>query len=145
MALRTHSMMALMTLAALVSTPVWASENPPQIHQLGNISYVTGGIGEVETDALRATKENYNLRITNADKVGHFSGDTRVVISDLTHNILLDVTSGPLFYANLPNGKYVITGFSGEESKKEKITIVSGKATRVRFMWLADATDSTNQ
>lgn len=144
MALNHHIVLAVVSLAACSASPVWADDNPLEVQQQGEISYVTGGIGKDESDALRATQTHYNLRIMNADKSGHFSGDTRVVISDLQHNALLDATSGPLFYANLPKGKYIVEGFANEQTKKQVVTIASGKPARVRFVWPEDISDTPN-
>lgn len=144
MALNHHIVLAVVALAALSTSPVWADDNPLEVQQQGNISYVTGGIGKDESDALRATQSNYNLRIMNADKSGHFSGDTRIVISDLQHNALLDATSGPLFYANLPKGRYIVEGYDQEQTKKQIVTIANGKSAHVRFVWPDDMSDTPN-
>lgn len=144
MALKHHTMLAIIALAALLSASAWADDGVLEIQQQGDISYVTGGIGKDESDALRATQTNYNLRIMNADKSWHFSGDTRIVISDLQHNALLDAISGPLFYANLPKGKYIVEGYSGEQTKKQNVTISAGKPAHVRFVWPEDMSDTPN-
>lgn len=138
MALNHRTLVAIIAIATLPVLPAWAEDDVLEVHQQGDIFYVSGGIGQDETDALRAIKETYSLRILNADKTGHFAGDTRIIISDLQHNVLLDDTSGPLFYANLPKGKYIVEGFMGEESKKQIVTITGKKPVRVRFMWPQD-------
>lgn len=114
----------------------------PEAHQQGDITYISGGIGSDETDAIEAVKESYNLRVTSADKTGHFRGDTEVVIRDMKQNVLLDVmTQGPLFYALLPNGRYIVEGISEDQSRKQTIRIASGKATRVHFSWPVSLVD----
>jgi hypothetical protein len=143
MALNHPLVPVFVVLAALSALPAWAAdENQLEVYQQGDISYVSGGIGKEERDALQATQANYNLRVMNADKTGHFSGDTRIIIRDLQHNILLDVTSGPLFYANMPRGKYVVEGFINQQSKKQRVTIAKGKPALVRFMWLENMSDA---
>jgi hypothetical protein len=144
MEIKSHFSLAIMALAIFSATPVMADENPLEIYQQGNISYISGGIGDDEKAQLEATQSSYNLRIMNADKTGHFSGDTRIVISDLQHNILLDATSGPIFYANLPKGKYIIEGFSDGQSKKKTINISSSKAAHIRFIWPEEAASTDN-
>lgn len=144
MALNHNIILTIVALAALSASPVWADDNPLEVQQQGGISYVTGGIGKDESDALRATQSNYNLRIMNADKSGHFSGDTRIVISDLQHNPLLDTTSGPLFYANLPKGKYIVEGYNQEQTKKQVVTIANGKPAHIRFAWPEDMSNTNN-
>ncbi len=144
MALNYHMASAVFALAALSASPAQAQTNPLEVQQQGHISYVTGGIGKDEIDAMQATQSNYNLRIMNADKAGHFSGNTRIVISDLQHTALLDAASGPLLYANLPQGRYIVEGYSQERMKKQTITIGHKKPARVRFVWPEDMTDAAN-
>ncbi len=138
MALIHHAMLAAIALAAMSYSPVAAQENVLPVYEQNGIAYVSGGVGKEESEALQATQANYNLRILNADQSGHFSGDTRIVISDMQHNVLLDATSGPLFYANLPKGRYIIEGFSDDQTKKKTVNMVNGKTVRIRFIWPED-------
>jgi hypothetical protein len=138
-----NKIIAIITISAL-SSPVWAVGDALKIQQHANISYVTGGIGADESDALQATQNQYNLRVMNADKNGRFSGDTRILIRNLKRESLLDVTSGPLFYANLPKGKYIITGYSDEQSKEEVVNISNKQPARVRFVWPEDNNEQTS-
>lgn len=138
-------MLAIITLVTFSASSAWAEDNIlVQQQQQGNISYVTGGFGKDESDAIRATQANYNLLVMNADKTGHFSGNTRIVISDLRHNPLLDTTSGPLFYANLPKGRYIVEGYLGKQSRKQTIKIATGRSAHVRFVWPEDMSDTLN-
>jgi hypothetical protein len=139
-ALNHHTLLACIALTMLSASPLWA-DDVLEVHQQGDMSYVTGGIGEDESDALQATQHNYNLHVMNADKDGHFSDDIRIVISDPKHTVLLDTVGGPLFYANVPSGRYLVEGFSDTQSKKQTVTIAGNKTVRVRFVWPQDATD----
>jgi hypothetical protein len=107
----------------------------PQPQQEGAITYVTGGIGDEERDALKAQKKDYNLSIVSADKSGAYVGDTRVVISNRQGEKLLDTQAGPLFYANLPPGNYVVEGDSEGQIRKQNITVAEGKPASVHFTW----------
>lgn len=144
MALNLQRIVVMVALATVSAAPVWAQSNPLEVQQQGTIAYVTGGIGQDETDALIATQSSYNLRIMNADKSGHFSGDVRIVISDLKHNMLLDAISGPLFYVNLPKGRYVVEAYGQDLIKKQTVSISSTKPARIRFVWPEDMSDATN-
>lgn len=135
MALTYPQWFAATAIAVLYSAPLYAEGDAPEVQQQGDFYYVTGGIGDDETAALQAVQSQYNLRVMNADKAGHFSGDTRIVISDLRHNALIDATAGPLFYANLPNGRYRVEGFSNQQHKEQVVTIAKGKPARVHFVW----------
>ncbi len=142
MEIKRNAILAMLMVTSL-SSPSWAVDgalpnDALQVQKQGNISYVTGGIGADESKRLQATQNQYNLRIMNADKEGRFSGDTRILISNLQRESLLDVTRGPIFYANLPTGRHIITGYRGEQIKEDVVTISNRKPTRVRFAWPED-------
>lgn len=121
-------------MASFSAYPALASMQPQEIHE-GNLTYITGGIGEQSTEALRASKNNYKLRVVNAGPKGAFVGETAIEISDMNGDDVLQVKGGPLFYANLPNGKYKIeVGVQGITQEKT-FTISSKKPTDIRFIW----------
>ena len=128
---------------ALALTAGNALAQVPEAHQQGDITYISGGIGSDETDAIEAVRGDYNLNVTSADKTGHFRGDTEIVISDMKHNVLLDVTAqGPLFYAELPKGRYIVEGISEDQSRKQTVRITDKKPVRVHFSWPISVADS---
>ena len=126
-------------MAACTVSSALAEDGVLEVHQQNGIAYVSGGIGDDETTQLEATQHNYNLRVMNTDRSGHFSGDTRIVISDLQHHALLDTESGPLLYANLPKGRYIVEGFTASLSKKQAVVITAAKSVRVHFVWPEDS------
>jgi hypothetical protein len=126
---------------ALSVSTAWA--DMPEAHQQGDVTYISGGIGSDETDALAMVKKDYNLYLTSTDSTGHFLGGARITISNAKREMLVDVVAqGPLFYAHLPNGRYAIESFNGTQSKKQSVTITNGKAARVHFTWPVSAADS---
>lgn len=130
-----QTMLALIALLAVFSSTAQAEDRVLEEQKQGNISYVTGGIGEAETKALRATKPHYGLRVMNADKEGHFSGETHIKVSDTKGLLLLDTATGPIFYANMPEGNYLLESFNGQQTKQQRITMKRGTPVDVRFSW----------
>ena len=126
--------------AALIFSSSLASayEAAVEKHE-GNITYITGGIGERETEALRAERSKYDLRVINSGKEGEFLGEAHLVIRDAQKKEILNTSVGPLFYANLPDGKYVVEVENREEAKTEKqsVDVKSGKQATLRFVWKA--------
>lgn len=111
------------------------SDTTLQPVQVGEASYITGGIGDEERYALQEVAPNYNVRIMSALKSGHFSGTTRVVIRDRDGNEVINAESGPLFFAHLPAGRYTIEASSEGETKSKNITVGSSKAATLNFSW----------
>jgi hypothetical protein len=111
----------------------YASLPPPQ--QIGSITFITGGIGDEERDAMETVRKDYNLSVMSAATSGAFTGDTRIVIRDQSGEELLQADAGPLFYADLPAGRYVVEGYSDGQIKQQPVTITPDKRQHIRFNW----------
>lgn len=110
----------------------------------GDITYITGGIGRAETDALKAAQADYNLLLTSSNTEGYFVGDTALKILDSKGKNLVTALAGPLFYAKLPAGIYTLEATRAGEVKKQRITI--GKATtRAYFTWVETSKDEPQE
>ena len=128
---------------AMMISPVLAQENqeswspdPPQILQQGQITYTSGGISLEERDALKATARNYNLLISNADKVGKLTAETTIVITGKDNQKTLTVNdAGPLLYAKLPAGTYVVKAANGDQKAVRTVSITGQKQARIYFIW----------
>lgn len=131
-----NCVLAVAVVAVLQSSPVWAEGSfLPDIQQQGELSFITGGIGEEETHAMQSERGDYNLQIMSADKAGHFNGHPHIIITDMQHNELINADGGPLFYTNLPKGKYIVEGFVGEQKQHKNITVSGKKTEYIRFVW----------
>ena len=107
----------------------------PHAKQVDNVRYITGGIGEEERDALNAVKNDYNLHITSTNSNGEFNGDTMVTVLDGKGQTLLNVNAGPLFYANLPAGTYIVKATTDGKTEERKVAVGATKASSVYFRW----------
>lgn len=131
-----HFLRAYLAITALAMSASFAyGYTTMQPMKAGNITYVTGGIGDEERYALQSVKNRYNLSIVSAANTGAYVGDTRVTISDTAGQELVDTHAGPLFYANLPPGKYVVEGQSEGQMRTQNITIAENKPAHIHFSW----------
>lgn len=73
--------------------------------EYGDVTFVTGGIGDEEREAMQEMRRDYNLHIMRSEKDGAFTGETNIIIYDRNGNEILAIEAGPLFYINLPVGK----------------------------------------
>jgi hypothetical protein len=130
-------------LLAMMVSPVLARENrdstpqflPQVMHQEG-ISYTSGGYGLNERGALEATAKKYDLIISNADKKGEFTAGTKFVITNKgNHKTLTVKDTGPLFYAKLPAGTYVIKAVNDDRKVERTISIMSKKQDKIHLIW----------
>ena len=126
-------MAALLTLGTSHASVAYYPDQPQALQQ-GSIIYITGGVGEEERLALESVRKDYNLRVMNSSPEGSFTDDTQLVIYDSKGNRLAVMSAGPLFYANLPSGKYTIAAESGGEVQRRNIR-VSGTPANLHFVW----------
>ncbi len=132
--------------ALLSTSPALAEDGTLIVQHQGNIPYVSGGVGVEESTALQAVQRDYNLRITSADHLGHFYGNTHVMVRDAKAQTLLDITGGPLFYAQMPKGRYVVEGATNNgQTKTQKVNITGTKPAIVHFSWPLDPNDLNPQ
>jgi hypothetical protein len=122
---------------AIINTASLAYGNDfdlPIVQYQGDIIYITGGIGEEEHAALERVVSDYNLHVINSMSDGTFTGYTQLVIYDNKGNQLLASEAGPLFYANLPVGKYTISA-ENEGIRQKKQVKISNAPSNVYFVW----------
>jgi hypothetical protein len=137
-----HSQFCLQSalVAAMVTVgcavPALAESMLPQPVHEGDVTYITGGIGADETQALEASAGSYDLQISNAEKNGDFTAGTDLVIwAKNGREVLQARNTGPLLYAQLPPGDYVIDAtYKGVERVRD--AKVGGKgATGIHLIW----------
>jgi hypothetical protein len=111
----------------------------PETHMQGDISYITGGIGQGESSAMRSASANYALEVVCVQKArprDEFLADVKVQILDQQGKVMLEVvTDGPYLLANLPRGRYTVTAASRGKTMQHKVSIDSGKHRKVVFMF----------
>lgn len=111
-----------------------------------DVTFVTGGIGDDELQAIEASKADYNLHVMSASSTGAFVGDSRVVITRKLGNEteeMLSVVAGPVLYVRLPAGSYTLEAKLGDQSKKQNFSVSKkGAAARVHLGWKVAATST---
>ena len=105
----------------------------------GNISYITGGVGEDEAAALKRVATHYPLQLQFVQKAtprDEFLADVKVRIRDRSKTVLLDtVSEGPFLLAKLPAGTYQIEAEHDGVLKRQTVEIRAGKHERMVFVW----------
>ncbi len=101
------SLLAIGMLQAIPALAADPSALPPAQTQNG-ITYVTGGIGETESNAMKAAAGHYDLMLTFAERSGAYLADVKVNIADRSGDSVLDLVSGPILLVDLPAGRYTV-------------------------------------
>jgi hypothetical protein len=114
---------------------------PIQEQQVGNVTYLSGGVGRSEAAVMRANAKDYLLELIFTQKIqgqrDEFIADVKVKILDEQQNIVLEIPSeGPFLLANLPEGNYLVIAEYNSEVKQQKVTVVVDKHQKIEFSWV---------
>jgi hypothetical protein len=123
---------AAITLA--LTAPAFA--NMPRPVNEGQASYITGGIGNEEQQAMEDAAPNYNLQVTNSERDGAYVAGIVFTIRDREGREVLQArNAGPLFYAQLPPGSYVVqANYAGAQQVKD-VTVGGRHAADLHLIW----------
>ncbi len=109
----------------------------PAERSQGSVTYVTGGIGKDESDAMKQAASRYSLVIEMSSPAGpraEYVADVKIDIRDQRGATVLSTTSdGPMLLANLPPGRYTINADKNGKSQQRNIVVGSGARPRVKF------------
>lgn len=126
----------LLGAASLVSV---ASASEDVVKTAGNISYVSGGIGDESLDQLGSVAREFNLKLVFALKTGDYVSDVMVSVADAKGKTLLETTSeGPWLMLKLPAGNYQVAATLAGKTIKRQIAVGKGKLRTVDFRWAAE-------
>lgn len=127
----------LILLCFLFSLSAFADEDLLKPQTQGDVTFVSGGIGENERHAIQAIKGEYNLNLLFAVKgTGEFAADVNVRIADAKGNTLVEtVTDGPYLFARLKPGNYIVTAEKDGKVMRQKAKIGGRQTTSLSFYW----------
>lgn len=114
---------------------------PPQPQVQNGITYLTGGIGQGQVQAMRTESKNgYNLQLVFAtEKTGQYKANVNLTITDAKGTKLVDATSvGPGFYAKLPAGHYRISAEAQGAQQNKSFDVTENHVVRYVLYWAAE-------
>lgn len=109
----------------------------PTLQQQGNVSFVTGGVGLEEREAILASTPDFNLKVVNAIPGGAYVSDTTVsVVNSAGQEVLRTTLDGPWLLAKLPPGRYTISASDLSRSSQARTVQLSEHGQReVMLRW----------
>ncbi len=109
---------------------------PHPQHQ-GNVSFVSGGVGMGNREAMRRMAPDYNLRMIFAvQHSGDYLSDVDVrLVNAQGQDVLTTKSHGPLFYAHLAPGHYKVSVSSDGKTQTRRINISTRGVAAQSFYW----------
>jgi hypothetical protein len=109
--------------------------------------FMSGGVGADERDQMMQQANQYDLTLAFAAPSGDYLSDVNVVITDPSGNEILNTTtSGPLLYAELPNGRYDVKAtYNGRTHELKNVQVNNHSRVSRLFHWNVPDDEHMNQ
>ena len=103
----------------------------------GGITYVSGGNGLEQRQALDEVAGDYNLKLVFAEQnSGAYLADVKLLIMNMKGQKILEaVSDGPWFFVKLAPGRYKITAEAEGQSQVQQTKVGGGRLTQLHFYW----------
>jgi hypothetical protein len=126
--------------ATLALNAIGAPASPvPATHKQGEVTYITGGVGQTEADAIEHVAKYYPLELEfllKAKPKDEYLSAVTVRIKDSHDKMVLDVKAdGPFLLAKMPAGKYTVSAEREGKVEHRQIEIAAKEHRRVVFEW----------
>ena len=119
-----------------------SSDKYLHVQRFENIPYVSGGVGVEERDRLKSMTAGDNLALSFALENGHYLGGAEVAIKDDKGKELLVANSeGPLFFAKLPAGHYVVDATAMGKTITHAVHVSANGQAHIFFAWAGSDRD----
>ena len=132
-----QSLLGLVVLCAFAAAALAAEDALPPERSQGSVTYVSGGIGQDESDAMKAAASRYSLAIEMAAPASpraQYVADVKIEIRDQRGaTVLSTISDGPILLANLRPGRYTVNATKNGASQQRDIVVGSGARPRVMF------------
>jgi hypothetical protein len=111
---------------------------PPE-HKAGAVTYMSGGIGTDEAEAMKAAEHRYGLALEFLEAAmprNEYLADIGVKVKDRAGKVVLETRSvGPYLLATLPAGTYTIVADNDGHMLTRTAQIAPDQHKRVVFLW----------
>jgi hypothetical protein len=125
---------SLAMLAALgLSTIAHAQTLPePHVRHEGNVTYVTGGVGHDEAQALRRIESHWPLALSFTGPDSEYLADVHVRLVDHAGAIVFyGKSSGPYLLMNVKPGRYTVYARYKDRVEKRPVAVTGHSTDRV--------------
>ena len=107
-------------------------------HKAGAASYVCGGVGFDEQQAIKADARKHDLMLTFAESTGAYLADVDVQIANAKGGVVLSTRcDGPIMLMDLPGGTWRVTAQINGQIRQRTISTRPGRLSQAVFTWPA--------
>ena len=122
--------------AAQTAAPPSNDVAAPAVREFEGVRYVTGGVGEGERSAILGIAQDFNLKLTFAEKSGDYLSGVKIAITGGDGRKVLELDSeGPLVLAKLPPGKYRVSATANGREQTRDANVGGTGQQSLNFYW----------
>ncbi len=132
---------SLYVVLGLVGASVAAAQDadggglPQELHQ-GDLTFISGGVGLDESQALRAASPHWPLAMRFTGASSEYLADVHVRIIDAKGVVVLQADSrGPYMLVKLHPGRYTVSATYEERTKEVALLLKHGIHKKLDFSW----------
>jgi len=117
--------------------PAFAEQSLIKPQSQGEVTFVSGGVGVDEQNAMQTMRADFNLHLLFSVKgTGEYVSDVTVRIADSSGNALLEsVSDGPMLFAKLKPGRYIVTVDRDGQAIRKTVKVGGPQRTSLSFTW----------
>ncbi|MDE2367567.1 MAG: carboxypeptidase regulatory-like domain-containing protein [Burkholderiales bacterium] len=123
-----------------------AGGNLPPVLTQGGVEYLSGGIGDGQSAAIKEASPHWPLTLLFAVRSGKsadYLANVHVQVQDGHHRVVLETTaSGPYLLARLAPGAYKIDATVAGKTLVRSVKVAAGQPARAVFVWPEGTDDS---
>ncbi|KVP48454.1 carboxypeptidase-like regulatory domain-containing protein [Burkholderia ubonensis] len=110
----------------------------PAARQQGDVSFVSGGVGQDESTAFQRNEAAWPLALRFTGAGGEFLADVHVRITDAKGvEVLKTDAHGPYMLVKLPPGRYTVQASYQGKDETRSVTVTAKGGARQAFTWSA--------
>lgn len=111
----------------------------PAAQHAGPVTYVSGGVGSDESQAIKEAMHNYPLVLEFAGRTSYgneYLAGVPVKIVDAHGKTVLETSAqGPFLLVSLPAGRYAVAASYGEKTEHRSVSLLPNGHVREFFLW----------
>ncbi|KVD74910.1 carboxypeptidase regulator [Burkholderia ubonensis] len=114
------------------------SDGLPAARQQGDVSFVSGGVGQDESTAFQRNEAAWPLALRFTGAGGEFLADVHVRITDAKGvEVLKTDARGPYMLVKLPPGRYTVQASYQGKDETRSVTVTAKGGVKQAFTWSA--------
>ena len=111
----------------------------PEAVTQGDATYVSGGVGKLEADAIRDMASRYPVTMTFAKHnqgANEFVAGVKLRVTDQSGKQVIDLDDGgPMLLLKVPDGKYTVRAEYEGHVKTRSVDVTAGHHEKLGFLW----------